>query len=335
MPRQRRLSPGGQRGSGAGAAISGIGELLHSIFGGVAPNQDFGMQGPTPSGEALGGGNPYVAKSFLDRRDASNANADYFAQQQAADLDSSRRLTEESRLNPILGERETIVGGAKNQNEVARRRLLRPEDQQDLKIKNEEQVKLERLVQGIQMLAGKGVLPTQKNEQQYDIQGSPRAIDAAASGYEADDVANLLRKILNSQNVDATLSTAPQNLATARAKSSFNQRMAEGELGQFEDIFKSKMDTIRQEPVLRETEELRNRLLPLGKDTDLFDITTGNLSYESPSQFATDPATGKLTVNTGKQITQPQNTLPVGDLTADDLIIDPTTGKILGIKPRR
>jgi hypothetical protein len=92
MPRQRRLSPGGQRGSGAGAAISGIGELLHSIFGGVAPNQDFGMQGPTPSGEALGGGNPYVAKSFLDRRDASNANADYFAEQASADADSSRRL---------------------------------------------------------------------------------------------------------------------------------------------------------------------------------------------------------------------------------------------------
>ena len=345
MAKKRRLAPGaGAQGSGMGGSID-LGAILMGIFGGVAPNPEYGLAAEaqtapfvaagSPTEAALRGGavdKPYKAKTLLDQNQTNRLNANFVADREASDLDSSRRLGEEQKMNSILADRETKTGQAKNEIELQRRRTLRPEDDADQQLKNKNEIAMERIVSGIRMLANKGIDPTERNQQESDVKVTPNAINAASSGYAAQNEQNILNQIQSQIQGDMALQTKPATLGTARAKSEFGQNMAEGELREFPTIFGNKMHEVRQDPVAREAAIRRTQLMPVGEGGGLFNAGTGKLEYNMPSPL--DRLQPSNTGGTSVPI-QSATTPSFGDLSMDDLIIDPATKKILGVKPRR
>src|SRR5687768_8293915 len=95
-PSKRARSYGGGGGSGLD-----LGGLLMAIYGGVETNPQAGAVGPTPSGAPISGGPMFKPKTIFDRNEASRMNAEYSADQYAADADVGRQLDYNERLNPI------------------------------------------------------------------------------------------------------------------------------------------------------------------------------------------------------------------------------------------
>jgi hypothetical protein len=209
---------------GGGGGID-LGGLLMAIYGGVTTNPEAAMQGPTPSGQALGGGDPYKARTIFDRNEASSMNAQYRAGQMAEDSALSRRFEEARGMLPIKKDDYLNQQSAQTTGELARTRgtkdidlEYRPKfDQLDT-----EKSRIEgnnQLANTLRMIANPENLAA--IQQKYTPEQLARLIEEAKAGTTAAKTANIQSGIQG----EVALKTKPDlmNLAPAELQYKLQQ----------------------------------------------------------------------------------------------------------------
>ncbi len=348
-----------RRGTSVGVNLGGI---LEGMIGGVEANPDFALasqaqsapfvKAGSPTQAALMSGaydKPFKAGSFFDKRATREANANYLADRFAQEEEARRRIDslkqmmpfQEEHLNrigrdtnareleqypkmtPLIAGRTEETGLAQGRAELTNRTNQYP---LDTKIADDATVR--------QMLSGLGIVPEHRAE--YTSEVSPKKVTEAG----ITSLANTEKQRgLGAQNIinnEITEKTAPDQIATGLSNAALGRSQAGANVAAFPEMFKLKLDEARQQPLMNESQMVRNRFIPMGKDTGLFDANMGKLSYEAPSQFEQGPD-GKIQMRMPGVTQAPQtdgNMVGAG-YTINDLITDPTTGEILGVKPRR
>jgi hypothetical protein len=220
MPPQNRARKFG----GGGGGID-LGALLMAIYGGVEANPEAMMQGPTPDGQALGGGDPFKARTIFDRNEASSMNAQYRAGQMAEDAGVGRRVGEARQMLPIQTEgfrqQTDITTGAQKQRGI---------DESETKLKYRpqfDQLDIEKSrTEGNNQLANTlKMLATPENlaalQQQYTPEQLARLVEEAKAGTTAAKTANIQSGIQG----EVALKTKPDvmNLAPAELQYKLQQ----------------------------------------------------------------------------------------------------------------
>ena len=281
MPDNRRHKRSGG-GLDLGAILAAIGQGV----GGIEYNEDFNKQGPLPNGETVGGEGPYKAKTWFDRNEASRLNAEYRAGQVGADNQVTRALRQREGEIPLKVKEEQEVGKVKNDNTINLREreiplnLKEAQGLSGIKMSEDER----RAV--VELLAKAGIIPTAANQQQYDTSVVPEIMRALQSKNVADTQVNNFTATKNFQNLEHLKATAPSEARKVLADSEFGARSSEDLLGNSANIFRNRKLINDQEPIMRESELVRNGMMPITNDTKIFNSNTGKLAYDSPDPMA-------------------------------------------------
>lgn len=341
-----RPKPGERRGR-TGADLT---PLIVALFGGVEGDPSFASASDMESLDLLGGeelmgvalkgggqfqsARPYKGRTFLGKGEAARLNADYAVDQANAGAEVARQLQLESGRNPILAQRTRLIGDVENtqklQQEEALAKLklgLMPQEQA-LAQDNE------RVLQAIRVLGNKGILPTKSNEASYDTKATGALLAEIVSGADAATRENLLKDLR--ANTSLTAEQRPEHvaailgktLADAQTAAEISQRRKEA----VPQTFGAELASALQEPLLREA-DLRRRSILEAPTNGLFNINSRKFELNPAATDLEKIQNAASGIPTPSRIPQ-QNILPVGDITADDLIIDPVTKRILGVKPR-
>lgn len=309
-----------------------IGEGLIGAYGGIQTNPEFGAVGPTPNGQPIGG-DPYKAKTVFDRNRAGEMNAEYAARQAEADNAILRAIRQQEMGIPLEVRREREVGGAKIDNELTSKRRGKELDLEFQPRFDELDVAKGAQIGANQMYVTNNVDPTnQQARELYNRLVTPEILAALRSGNAAKTESNTLDTIQAKENQGILQATTLDRSRKALADSRFGAQASEQMLENQPRITQSGIREILQSPVAKEAQIMRERLIPISQGTSLFDDRTGQLRYNNP-----DPMQSYLEQRTSasnpQQITAPRPNMQ--GLTTNDLIIDPDSGKILGIKPRQ
>lgn len=326
-----RPQPGGSRSRG-GIDLGAILLALGDAYGGVESNPEFGQVGPTPSGKPLGSSDPYRAKTVFDRNRAGELNALYRTGELGKDNDIARALRQKESEIPIEVRRTKEVGAVENENKLGYDRSKAQLDIENRPKLDALDVEKARLIRGIDMLVTNGILPRVANENTYNDRVVPEILAALQSKGVADTQSNNLASAKSTQDLGILKATAEPTARKALATSEFGAKLAEGQNNEFSRIFRNQMRENDQIPLMNESKMMRERLYSVGNG-NLFDDRTGKLRYETPPTAQEQIINQKLGVQPRQQTSQSQRSIQ--DLTADDLIIDPVTKRILGVKPRQ
>ncbi len=329
MPRRKRLQPGQTYGNGIGLDLGG---LLAGVFGGVESNPDFGAVedkgefGPQPLKQ--GADQPYKPRSVFDKNEAARRNADFKIENYLADQDVERDLTKQRGLNPILADREDQVGKIRNALELALTRDKGPVLATNQGLMDEVAVKKSVKDALIQM----GILDTSDaTVNQINEMNIPTQLETLKQG-NLGKLAEVLGKRKQAEYGNTVFdATQADRLAKDKATAFTDAGLAAGQTMQIQDVLTNRKRMLQGEPVWHEAQSVSNRFQPVSPGTSLFDTSSGKLSYTAPDAMQRALAASKG--GSGPQmINAPQPPVKPTGYKVDDLIIDPNTGEILGIK---
>lgn len=321
MPRRRRPPQGYQYSSGGGGID--LGSLLMGGLGGTDvttnPGTPDNLQGPATAQEyrdtgnvSIGGNAPSVQvkpRSWFDRNRASQIQSEYNLGQAEEDAASRRKIAEQGQLNTL-------------------------------------DVDKQRQLAAIAVLQAAGILPTTHNTGQYDISIVPQVMDALAQQKLAEAEAAKTAAIRSKQEGDLSLAGSQDIFQAGLSRLRQANKEAQFNLEHQPQTSQASLQTAISKPVYAETESQAQRFKPITNamgGVSLFDVNTGKLAYEGPTKWQQIQGMlpGQNNVSLGAPQTYkptpqpiPQQPQGLGELTTDDLIIDPTTKKILGVKRR-
>lgn len=326
-----RPKPGERRGR-TGADLT---PLISALFGGVGADPSFMAAEDMAAMDELGGAelmgvkeptggfqskSPYKGRTFLGKGEAERLNADYNVDQVNAGAEVARALQLEGGKNALQ---------LKQEEALARLKMGLLPEQNTIAQDNA------RVLEGIRVLGNKGILPTKSNESSYDNRTTGALLAEIVSGADAATRENLLKDLR--ANTALTAEKRPEHvaailgktLADAQTAADISQRRKEA----VPQTFGAELASALQEPLLREA-DLRRRSILEAPTNGLFNINSRKFELNPAATDLEKIQNAASGIPTPSRIPQQQSTLPVGDITADDLIIDPVTKRILGVKPR-
>lgn len=245
--------------------------MLHQIFGGVESNPDYALakqaesapfvEAGSPTEQALRSGGaqqPFRAKTFFDRADASAANAGYLADESAADSAANRQVGVFRDLMPLKkqalrDEAEVELETLPKQNELA------ASHQQNLA--NIELQKMLRMPGSQENLAALF--------QQYGPEQLQRIIAEAKAGTTIANTANTQSGIEG----EVAITTRPQVLANAPKKLDYEGKLIEQNIDLLPFRKSGEIDDIRQRGALGDMKLEIGGLIPV--NGGIFDAMQG------------------------------------------------------------
>lgn len=330
MPRQGRPLAGQQQGGGK----LDLGKLLLEIFGGVSANPDFnktqdsGEFGPQPL--KPGADNFYKPNSIFDKARASEANASFKQQQYADQQDIKNKLELEAGSNPILAQRERLIGGAKNANETALYDEMTHRIGNRTKvlggINNQNTIDLQRQEGIASILEKLGQEASPENIATYNEMNTPALQETASQNI----LGNLAKtKGLRSQaefGNEVATATQPDQLNEAKAKAFLDAGMAAGRVKSLPAMLRNEAAMGDVGPRLKASEALSNQLKTVREGEKVFNIDSRQPMFGVPSK------TEQLS-NLGSQ-PQPSNT-PATPQQSGVKVIDDNHTMINGVLYRK
>jgi len=165
----------------------------------------------------------------------------------------------------------------------------------------------------------------------------PQMFDKTAQEALADTAKAKSAGLTSALEGDKTKITADNQVATALAGSQFDRSLAEQQANSTLPAEKNKTRMLQGEPVWKEAGSVSQRLMNLGQGQTVFDPMAGpqgKAIYQSPLDPMKQIGLNAMNKAQGIPVSNPsaQAQQPVMDYTVDDLIIDPSTKRILGVK---
>jgi hypothetical protein len=278
MPRPNKPGQGYRYGNGGRLDL---GDILASIYGGVEINPDFGkMEGSNEFGPAplkKGAEDFYKPRSIFDRARASEMNAARAASNIDADNDIQRQLNYQQNLNPILKGRAQDT----NNLQLDYQKALGPITATNQGLMNNQQLNLER-AQGIaKILQALGMEATPENIQTYNEMNTPALQETAAQKIKIGLLQALGEKAKTEFANQSFQDTRPDLLNKVKADAFYDAGKSLGQVSQLPLEMKNREITLKESPLWKAAEAQRNQFIPVGKDTSLFDTSSGKLSYDN------------------------------------------------------
>jgi hypothetical protein len=246
---------------GGGGGID-LGGLLMAIYGGVEANPAAAMQGPTPSGQALGGGDPYKARTIFDRNEASSMNAQYRAGQMAEDSALSRRFEEARGMLPI--KKDDYLNQQSAQTTGHKDRGLFDQGIDNEKATRDAGIAKEKagLDQVLAVLQTNGIAANPYDIKKYMADINPEQFKALLDGLQTKMATNQALRADTERDQLVKGGTFPDLLSTMQTQAKTSRSMAEGEATQVPAMLDYKNMKREQDLKGGEIELLRGRYMP-------------------------------------------------------------------------
>lgn len=296
----------------------------------VGSPSEIPQKGPTI--QRGGSGLQFKPRSIFDSAAAANMQSQFDAQQFAADADVGRKIRLQNAMDSLAQTNEPNKYRA-----MTGPTLERSQGESDIRQKETEKNAVN------QMLLNKSLMPA--NAQQYQSDITPRVMQSEFYKTGADIEKNRGEETLNKINADTTQASAADLIGRGLADNRFNNLMSQGNVDNAATILKSKMDQIRQAAPIAEANSLAGRFRSVNPGDTVVDQFTGRPIYSAPPAnplMNTMNAMNQLknagnntnATNINTPNPQPQGGTSPASYTINDLIIDPTSGRILGVKKR-
>jgi hypothetical protein len=257
MPPQNRARKFG----GGGGGID-LGALLMAIYGGVEANPEAMMQGPTPGGQALGGGDPYKARTIFDRNEASSMNAQYRAGQMTEDSALSRRFEEARGMLPIKRTDYQNQQAAQTTGHKDRGQFDYELDQKGAVADDERKRAAAILQQHLATLGSNNVAYNPYDIKKWMTDVNPEQIKAVLDGLQTKMATNQALRADTERDQFTKGATYSDNLSTAQTQAKSGRAFAEGQAAQVPDLLSSMQVGREQDLKAKELDLMRGKLMP-------------------------------------------------------------------------
>jgi len=257
-----------------------------------------------------------LSKPLLERQKALNALANDAELQKRLNIDpldlkksiAQHKIDTDAELENLktvgpektrqkLGEEEQL-GAIRTKNEVSRRQAIDPLD-----------INKKRTESGVDLVAGEGIVPTERNVDMFGNTLTEPRIAAKKIGAEKLGAENMLGYETARKGLDISDITRANDLDTAGRESQFKNIAARGELEAQPLLQQQRMQIIPRMAEQNYYDELRKRLFPASQGESIVDIAhPGKPFYSGPSKI--EQAETDIQRIKAKRLSNPMGEIP-------------------------